>query len=431
MSRALQGLGLFALPVLAGCSLTLATFEYGSDGGGPDGGSPPEDAGTDGGVVDAGPMPIDAGADAGGDAGPGAPCSDLRIEELSLGRNHSCARHACGAVSCWGAGSDGQLGLGMGVSSGTPAYVPGITDATRIHAGDNFTCAIRAGGGVYCWGDNDAGMLGDGTGSHQPAPSRVRDLVDMSRFGAGSKRLACAFGTAAGSLHCWGANDRGQLGDGTMLPRDTPVLVSDLSAETFLSVAVSLRACAVTSSNALYCWGDNAFGGLGIGDVMHRASPMLVAGATGVAEVAVGAGHTCVRETGGDVRCWGWNRFGQLGVGTTDDILDAATAPRVVSPAASIVAGENHTCMLSTSGNVACWGDNAFGQLGLGTNDPADVPETTLLSGSILQIAAGYNHTCAIDSENDVYCFGANDAAQLGLGRVGDENRPMRVVFPR
>jgi alpha-tubulin suppressor-like RCC1 family protein len=256
-----------------------------------------------------------------------------------------------------------------------------------------------------------------------------------------------------GGAQCWGGNEDGQLGDGTTTERATPVDVCATGAtapctasdDSVLTNIVGIAAgyehtCAVTDTGTAKCWGDNEFGQLGNGSLLDSLTPVDVcatgattpctAGAgnilTGVATISASMGlplgyHTCaVMQANGGVKCWGANNFGQLGDGTeilrktpVDVCATGATAPcggNILTGAADISVTALWSCALTTASGVKCWGNNLRGQLGDGTltqrNTPVDVcatgaaPPCTASDDSVLTnivgIAAGYEHTCAV-----------------------------------
>lgn len=161
-------------------------------------------------------------------------------------------------------------------------------------------------------------------------------------------------------------------------------------------------------------------------------------GAGGSGAVAVGGRHTCAITDDGGVSCWGFNGYGQLGYGNTSQIGDnelPATAGEVElgEAATQLTAGYFHTCALLTSGNVSCWGDNRYGQLGyghtsrIGDNETPASAGTIELGGAAVQITGGLYHTCALLDDGDVRCWGYNSMGQLGYShrsRIGDNEAP-------
>jgi alpha-tubulin suppressor-like RCC1 family protein len=199
--------------------------------------------------------------------------------------------------------------------------------------------------------------------------------------------------------------------------------------------------CAITTDDALRCWGQNFAGELGLGNKGNGVGDApgelpksdLPVGFSPV-QVVHGNQHTCVRSAAGKVRCWGGNSFGQLGYGNTVDLGDnpgeLPTADvNVGGTAIDLSAGLEHNCVILNTGAVRCWGNNDLGQLGLGNktvigNGPGEMPPASVnLGGLATQLATGEAHTCALLDNGKVRCWGENNFGQLGLGNtktIGD-----------
>ncbi len=150
---------------------------------------------------------------------------------IGTGYAHSCAIDAAaGGVRCWGDNARGQLGDGsVGVLEGTnvPAVVTGLAGpATAVCGGEAHTCARLASGAVQCWGANDQGQLGDGSNADRRTPVSVVGIDGVAEIACGGNHTCARL--AAGGVRCWGANDHGQLGDGSTTARNVPVVAQGL-----------------------------------------------------------------------------------------------------------------------------------------------------------------------------------------------------------
>ena len=316
------------------------------------------------------------------------------VAAIGTGIFHTCALTTAGGVKCWGSNAFGQLGDGTTTERATPVDVVGLTSGVAdISAGSRHTCALTAAGGIKCWGYNFYSQLGDGTsgfGNDRTTPVDVVGLESGVSAVALGDLHSCAL-TTAGSVKCWGYNATGQLGNGTTsfsqtVPVDAVGLTSGIAAIS----AGARHTCALTTVGGVQCWGANQFGQLGDGTTSLRTTPVAVVGlGGGVAAVAAGAVHTCALTTAGAVKCWGDNDVGQLGDGTTADRSAPADVSGLSDGVAAIAVGgvhfeaipaiTGHTCAATTAGAVKCWGGNSVGQLGNGASGaPGDANSTPI-----------------------------------------------------
>jgi alpha-tubulin suppressor-like RCC1 family protein len=259
------------------------------------------------------------------------------------------------------------------MSSSTPVAVSGGLSFAAIAVGDLYTCGVTSSGTAYCWGNNEAGQLGNGSIAHStPAPVAVSGGLTFTALAAGSWHT-CGL-TGSGAAYCWGNNGWGRLGDGSTTSSTTPVVVS--GGLVFAALALGeYHTCGLVGSGAAYCWGSNSLGQLGNGSTTDASSPVPVSGGLTFTAIAVGTypGHTCALAGSGATYCWGYNGLGQLGNGAHTQ----RQPPSVVSGGiifSALDAGQSHTCGLTSSGTVYCWGDNSSGQLGRGTFGYSAVP---------------------------------------------------------
>jgi alpha-tubulin suppressor-like RCC1 family protein len=354
-------------------------------------------------------------------------------QNIAAGAYHTCSLTAAGGVKCWGDNSSGQLGDNSTSSRSTPVGVTGLTSGVAALAGGLFhTCALTTAGGVKCWGNNGLGQLGDSTITNRAIAADVAGLVSGVVAVTAGNYHTCAL-TTLGGVKCWGYNGTGQLGDGTTTIRLTAVDVTGLTGLTTrvaVLAAGSSHTCALTTSGGVKCWGYNFWGQLGDSSVMDRLTAVDVTGlTTGVAALVTGNLHTCVLTATGGVKCWGRNVEGQLGDGSTTNRLTAVDVSGLTSGVAALAAGSSHNCALTTSGGVKCWGYNADGEVGDGTvaNRTLAADVAGLTSG-VAALAAGGFHTCALTTAGGVKCWGLNSSSQLGDGTTTNRLTPVDVA---
>jgi alpha-tubulin suppressor-like RCC1 family protein len=270
---------------------------------------------------------------------------------------------------------------------------------------------------------------GIGLGAPKGAP-----LSGVWSIAAGSAHT-CAV-TEQGRVKCWGWNSARQLGSTQLrVGLDVWPYVVDVDDLTGVSAitAGDAHTCALTLAGEVKCWGYNADGQLGTTTVSElRSGVVPPVAATGLTEpitkVTAGGGrHTCALSTSGLVRCWGFNRDGQVGNGSLPLFGFFATSVRIAtdvvglsSGVTAISAGVNHSCAPMREGDVKCWGSNSFGKLGDGRSTNRHAPVIVQgLPGKISGIATGREHSCALVLNGEVACWGSNDYGQLGSAVVG------------
>lgn len=323
-----------------------------------------------------------------------APCSRLPLTvasitaaaSLTAGFAHTCALDTSGQIHCWGKNAMGQLGNGDTTEHVTPVNVTALPTAVSVVAGDNHNCAVLEDGTVRCWGLNRYGQIGveteetcawEGTG---PATACVREavavpgLTDITQVALGSDHT-CAL-HEDGTVSCWGNNSNGQLGWGALYTHSiTPTLVVGVSNAIQL-VASTNHTCARLSDGTARCWGKNTFGQLGDGTPYDRYRAVAVSGLVNAMELVTGIGHSCALITDGTLQCWGDNNFSAIGPGDDSICLDGGSSahdcrlyPATIAAATDVqrvIVGGSHTCILHSTGSIACWAGNEWAQLGRG-----------------------------------------------------------------
>ena len=359
------------------------------------------------------------------------------VAGITAGGEHTCARLQSGAVNCWGANASGQLGNGGTASSKTPVVVSGLAGpAAAIVTGRAHSCALLQSGAIQCWGDNLQGQLGNGTNTSQNQPVTVINLGGTAKALAAGRDHTCAILTD-GSARCWGDNARGQLGDDSRVDRNTPVAVEGLSDALVTVGGGQFQTCALAADGDLHCWGSNNRGQLGDGTLESSRTPVrVIAFPSDAKGLAVGTEFSCALDQTGKAFCWGSNRARQLGQGapgihTVPILVNAATMPEGGTPISgipTIAGGRYHSCLITPNRGVQCWGRNSDGQLGDGTTEartrPINVPG---LTSGVVGLALGAEHSCALLQSGSVKCWGGNEFGQLGDGTTADKETPSDV----
>ncbi len=358
-------------------------------------------------------------------------------EVLAAGGGHSCAV-LDGRLNCWGGNAQGQLGSGDRVDRLEPTRVGALPLATRLASGGAFGCTLLADGRSRCWGKNEFGQLGQPAGTPEPQPL-PGPALDMHAYALGEDH-ACAL-VAGGGVRCWGSNAFGQLGDGTGQDSDVPVTPAGLASGVLEIQAGRRHTCARLEGQMVWCWGDNTLGQLGDGTRISRSTPVETLGlpyGRWPQAIATRWNHSCALTHDGGLYCWGSNDRGQLGDGSTEDRLSATLVQGLPARGAQHMAtGASHTCAVVTDGHeVFCWGSNVLAQLGDGSNASRTTPAPTLplmepdageAQGQAIRLSAGLHHTCALSLSNQLHCWGWNDNGRLGDGTTVHRGRPTRV----
>jgi alpha-tubulin suppressor-like RCC1 family protein len=300
---------------------------------------------------------------------------------VSGGSQHSCALDTAGAVYCWGL-ANGMLGNGTTDFSRTPLPVSGGHTFKWVAAGGSHSCAVRTDGAAFCWGSNSNSQIGDGVAgtSARLTPSAVTGGLSFASIVGGSTHT-CAL-TAAGAAYCWGANNAGQLGDGSTTTRELPTAVS--GGHTFTSLTLlHATTCGLTAAGQAWCWGLNSDGQVGDNSTTNRLVPTQVSGGLTFSDLSAGSNNTCgVVSATGAAYCWGINTEGQLGIGSTGADQLTPLAVGGGHTFRDLVAGAFFACGIASDNKVYCWGRNNFGQLGNATNQNSLVPGP--ISGSLV-----------------------------------------------
>ncbi|MBA3392528.1 MAG: hypothetical protein H0T89_07790 [Deltaproteobacteria bacterium] len=345
------------------------------------------------------------------------------LSSIALGTAQSCRLDTDGTARCWG-----ELGLaGATTIAPAPVAVAGTLRFEQLTAYGKMVCGVSADSVASCWGPNDRGQLGLGTiDAGSATPVTVGTSRPFSKIVAGDA-TSCGINPMGQGL-CWGANALGQVG-ADVGPTDVQSPLPLAGALVMREISVSRDfACGITTAGAAYCWGSNANGQLGGGGAITgqagdlKRAPQAVIGGHSWRAITTGDQFACGITTAGAAFCWGSGGSGQLGTGATT----ASSTPAAVAGGhvfTSLDAGRDFTCG-TTQSESYCWGANTYGQLGNGDASPASSTMPVVVAGAIsfaeLRASDG-DHVCGISSERTaVYCWGRNELGQLGIGAASN-----------
>jgi len=385
-----------------------------------------------------------------------AACVPTRqILALTLGSHCSCVLWEDHAFRCWGSAEHRCTGWGdakitnIGANE-TPADVGDVpfSGEAAVLALGTHSCLVTTNGAVRCWGRNDDGELGLGTLFEAPTGAEAaEDLdlgVDVAAVDVGGAQTCVR--TVDATVRCWGANSRGELGLGHTMPIGDDEPAADSQDVALGGPVVEISAgqdhtCALLDSGDVRCWGagspaDSLGGMLGLGHNEHIGDDELPDSVDpvdlpGPAVRVMAAGwQTCAVLQDGTLVCWGENIYGQLGLGHKDNIGDDETPnPAGIvdlpAPVVDLAMYATGMCVLLANQELRCWGSGSAGAHGyghtmnLGDDElPADLPPLDPGGGEVVDIAAGGAHVCARKASGALRCWGYNSRGQLGRGHT-------------
>lgn len=356
---------------------------------------------------------------------------------FGVGQNQTGWVDADGSLWMWGDNSSGELGNGgTGNTQGFGGFcqtvpVKVMSDVSFVSSGDNHTAALKTDGSLWLWGANLYGQLGkDGAANFGDSNGRpcqsipIKVLDDVASVSCGSNHTAAI--KTDGSLWMWGYNVSGQLGngfDGTFnglsdVCQPTPIKVMDDVAS--VSCGRSHTA-AIKTDGSLWMWGSNGNGELGNGgagnvdqDSLGKLQTVPVKIMDGVTAVSCGDSHTAAVKTDGSLWTWGSSESNEsvFAFSLSDKIFGGATPIKVMSDAAFVSCGSSHIAALKSDGSAWVWGNNEYGQLGIGTVESAVTP--VRLTDGAVGVACGGSNTFLVKSDASILGCGINNSGQLG-----------------
>lgn len=355
--------------------------------------------------------------------------SKNKIEDVILGAKHSCSK-INNQIYCWGDNTYNQIG----VNSLTPTLTT-IPSANlyKFLAGTDNTCFAYTTSKLYCLGNNKNQQFGpDITSLNFSSFTLIADLIingslSKNDYNNNSYSHSCIISNG-GVGSCFG--------NYSFVSNGSPTTYDIQNLNGIIGNIIDIQSganfdCAKNVIGSIYCWGNNEQGQLGDGtnnSTLIAVTPIGME--TGITQVATGLDFACGIKNQ-SVYCWGNNNKGQLGKASFSG--QSSNTPLLVEglPSSSfptkIIAGRNFACVSYTN-SLYCWGDNTYGQLGVGSSVlQTNIPQL-VFSNNISYINSSLDHSCLV-SNNDLYCWGKNDKGQLGTGNLINASVPTKLSF--
>jgi len=369
----------------------------------------------------------------------------------------------------WGMGYSEALGNNICINNSDifssvksiPIKIGGLNNVTSITTGAGFCIALKNDGSLWAWGLDNNGQIGVGGiyGDYVNSPIRVSGLDNVIAVDAyGDNALALCDN---GSVWIWGSNQHGQIPNWNEKARNIPLYVQGLPKIKKIAMGDSF-AIALDENGIVWGWGYNAAGELGDGTRKDRNIPSIVGNLANVKDIDAGSSHIILLKDDGTVWTCGGNTFGQLGNGKLEDSLTPVEVNGLIGNIAMLSAGGYHNIVLMADGTVWTWGNNKYGQLGIGVPENQNT-SSTILAGTvninsappndyllddyrsipvqvpglinINMVSAGELHTVTTTDNGTIWTWGSNSYGQLGdmpndtpgRGKPSIKNYPFKV----
>jgi alpha-tubulin suppressor-like RCC1 family protein len=278
---------------------------------------------------------------------------------------------------------------------------------------------------LYAWGSNGFGQLGDGTVVYRSSPVQVGVLTNWVQVESGYSS-----GAVRGdyTLWVWGYNGRGQLGQNDTIRRSSPVQVGALTNWSQISSGAGLMMAAIKTDGTLWTWGAANGGQLGLGVNVYRSSPSQVGALTNWSQVTIGNAFVVAVQTNGTLWSWGGgNNFGQQG----REVVTQASSPIQVGSLTNwsqVKAGNEHVVSRKTDGTLWAWGRNQYrGPLGDGTTINRSSPVQVGALTNWSKVAAGTFSSASIKTDGTLWTWGYNNYGQVGDNTTVNKSSPIQV----
>ena len=322
-----------------------------------------------------------------------------RIKDISARGESAAIVDSAGQVYTWGNGRVGNLGHGTDESEYYPRKVEGVSNASKVAKGYATTYALDKSGQIWGWGQG-AFAIGGTVYSPMQAPNSVRGFKDI----------------AARNYELYALRT-----DGTVWSHYGAVQVQGISNVSQLECGDDFTVA--LSGNTVYTWGNNDKGQLGDGTNVSRETPQAIQGS--YTKIFTSSRHVLAIGTDGNLYAWGWNSINQLGLNDPNKVdRNVPTKIDSIQNVKYIGTGYANSMATLADGTVWAWGEGRSYQFGNGNNQSSWTPIKNTYAQDFTMVSGGSSFNIAINKSGELYTSGANNEGQRGLYSFS----PVKVV---
>ena len=357
---------------------------------------------------------------------------------IGAGANHSLVTSGKkGEIWSFGHGGDGQLGHGGRGNEVVPRLIEALNHVVvkQVAAGTYHSMALTRGGDVFTWGCvalryHDYGQLGHGNINQQLVPKHVAGPTNLTVVAAGNLH-SMAVGEG-GAVYTWGTNEEGQLGlgdHGGGTYRNVPTEVPGVN-EVVAVAAGTVHSVVLSRDGRVMACGANEHGQLGLGHTVQHDTFTVVAGPSGVIDIDAGRNHTIAVTAEGGLYSWGTGQaVGHGGDSSTQRLVPTKVTGGGIGGAVvvQVAAGGSQSMALTAKSELYSWGHGSDGMLGHGDKEDLAVPRVVRgIEGAVLGMAGGDHHSLVGTTEGRVLGCGCNGDHYGGVTRYVDSDGEVR-----
>jgi len=327
-------------------------------------------------------------------------------------------------VLAFGQNNNGRLGLGHMIIETlklTPSVNPYIRNIVQVSSGMDHTLCLDNQGRVWGFGFSNYGQLGLGRVQIETVPTLIAGLNNIIQVAAGVEYSLCL--DKGGRVWSFGSGEHSKLGSAIIGNRLTPAMIPNFG--NIIQISAGDHALCLDNQGRVWTFGSNTFGQLGLGQGQQVTIPTLIRKLDNIVQVCAGNGQSYCLDNQGRVWSFGVNTYGELGLGDNNHRYVPTIIPYLTN-IVQVSGNYLHCLCLDDEGNVWAFGNNKTGQLGiseykgLSTNKPNLIPNIS----NIVQVSTGEAHSLCLDCDGKVWVFGQNTYGQLGLGNTKTKQEP-------